>query len=224
MGRLARVCLLGLGERRTKLLDRELGEPLAHVDGLLEGLALDDTGDETTGESITTIVLEMLTFDGLDEYLPGTVGVVDLVLADGVDRDLLHVNLTALLCGDSDCRVGTLCDNDCPGPLCVLLGAVGDSLGDLLDVLSVKVVGLSEGSGLGLIADEDVDVRKDLIERILEELRNEGSGKVENERLRSLSNYASFDCSQERTLFLAAASSARALMAGTQTVKWKPPT
>lgn len=34
-------------------MDGELGEPLAHVNGLLEGLALDDSGDETTGESIT---------------------------------------------------------------------------------------------------------------------------------------------------------------------------
>ena len=56
--RLAGVCLLGLGERGAKLLDGELGEPLAHVDGLLERLALDDTGDEATSEGITVTVLD----------------------------------------------------------------------------------------------------------------------------------------------------------------------
>ena len=39
--------------RRSQLLNGELGEPLAEVDALLEGLALDDTGGETTGEGVT---------------------------------------------------------------------------------------------------------------------------------------------------------------------------
>jgi hypothetical protein len=56
--RLAGVCLLGLGERGAELLDGELGEPLAHVDGLLQRLALDDTGDEATGEGITVTMLD----------------------------------------------------------------------------------------------------------------------------------------------------------------------
>ena len=56
--RLAGVCLLGLGERGAELLDGELGEPLAHVDGLLERLALDDTGDEATSEGITVTMLD----------------------------------------------------------------------------------------------------------------------------------------------------------------------
>ena len=53
MLRLAGVCLLGRGVRGAQLLDAQLGEPLAHVDGPVEGLALDDTGDKTTGERIT---------------------------------------------------------------------------------------------------------------------------------------------------------------------------
>jgi hypothetical protein len=56
--RLAGVCLLGLGERGAELLDGELGEPLAHVDGLLERLALDDAGDEATSEGITVTMLD----------------------------------------------------------------------------------------------------------------------------------------------------------------------
>lgn len=163
-------------------------------------------------------------FWGMREWnLPSTVSVVDLVLANGVDGDLLDLDLAALLCGDSDGGLGALCEDDGPGPLCVLLGAVGNGLGDLLDVLGVDVVRLGEGSGLSLVADEDVDIREDLVERVLEELCDERSGQVEDEGLDSVSCYLLL--AQVRpTLFLAAASSARALMAGTQTVKWKPPT
>lgn len=39
--------------RRSQLLDTEASEPLTHVDALLEGLALDDTSGETTGECVT---------------------------------------------------------------------------------------------------------------------------------------------------------------------------
>lgn len=60
--RLAGVCLLGLGERGAELLDGELGEPLAHVDGLLERLALDDAGDEATSEGITVTMLDRRCF------------------------------------------------------------------------------------------------------------------------------------------------------------------
>jgi hypothetical protein len=47
---------VGLSRERVRgaqLLDAELGEPLAHIDGGLEVLALDDTGNEATGEGIT---------------------------------------------------------------------------------------------------------------------------------------------------------------------------
>ena len=109
-----------------------------------------------------------------------------------MDGDLLDIDLAALLCGDSDCGVGTLCEDDGPGPLCVLLRAVGNSLGNLLDVLGVDVVRLSEGSGLGLVANEDVDVGEDFVERVLEELSDERSGQVEDERLRCISSLQSF--------------------------------
>jgi hypothetical protein len=140
-----------------------------------------------------------------------------------VDGNLLHVDLAAVLCGDGDGGLGALCEDDGPGPLCVLLGAVGDNLGDLLDVLGVDVVRLGEGSGLSLVADKDVDVGEDLVKRVLEELCDERSGQVKDEGLDSVS-YHLLLAKVRLTLFLAAASSARALMAGTQTVKWKPPT
>jgi hypothetical protein len=206
--RLAAVSLLGLGVRRTQLLDAELRKPLAHVNGLVERLALYDASDEASGEGIT-----------------GTVGVVDLVFADGVDGHLLDVYITTILRADGDGWVGALGENDGPCALAVLLGHVGDLLGDLLDILGLNIVRLSEGGGFGLVADEDIDIGQDLIERVLEELRDEGGGKVEDELLhKSASEICRTQSEAVRTLSLAAASSASALMAGTQTVKWKPPT
>jgi hypothetical protein len=123
---------------------------------------------------------------------PSTVCVVDLLLADGVDGNLLDIDLATLLCGDSNCGVGALCEHDSPGPLCVLLGAVGDGFSDILNVLGVDVVRLGEGSGLGLVADKDVDVGEDLVERVLEELGDEGSGQVEDEGLHCVSWKNSF--------------------------------
>jgi hypothetical protein len=164
--RLAAVRLLGLGVRRTQLLDAELRKPLAHVDGLVKRLALYDTSDEPTGESIT-----------------GTVGVVDLVLADGVDGRLLDIYITTILRCDGDGWVGALGENHGPGALAVLLGHVRDLLGDLLDVLGLNAVRLSKGGGFGLVADEDVDIGQDLVKRVLEELRDEGGRKVEDKLL-----------------------------------------
>jgi hypothetical protein len=47
-------------------------------------------------------------------------------------------------------------------------------------------VRLGKGGGFGLVADEDIDVRQDLVERVLEELGDEGCGKVEDEDLPKL--------------------------------------
>jgi hypothetical protein len=44
---------LGEYSRRSKLLDALAGEPLAHVDAVIEGLARDDTSAEAAGEGIT---------------------------------------------------------------------------------------------------------------------------------------------------------------------------
>ena len=150
-------------------MDAELGEPLAHVDGLFERLALDDTRDETACKGITS-----------------TVGVVDLVFADCVDRYFLDIDITAVLRADSDGGVGTLGDDNSPWSLGVFLGQVRNLLRNFLDVLGLVTVGFCECSGLGLVTDEDVDVWKELVEGILEELCNEGSRKVENIWLQEL--------------------------------------
>jgi hypothetical protein len=162
--------LLGLRVRRTKLLDAQLRKPLTHVDGLLERLALYNSGDEASSESIT-----------------GSVGVVDLVLADGVDGNLLDIDITTVLRADGDGGVGALGEDNSPCALAVLLGHVGDLLSDLLDVLGFNVVRFGKSGGFGLVTDQDVNVGHDLVERVLEELRDEGRGEVENELLHQVS-------------------------------------
>jgi hypothetical protein len=117
------VCLLGLRERRSELLDAQLREPLAHVDGVLKRLALDDTSNKASSESIT-----------------GSVGVVDAVSANGMDWHLLDFSTAALLCSNGDSGVGALSDDHSPGTLRVLLGTLSNDLRNLLDILLGVVV------------------------------------------------------------------------------------
>jgi hypothetical protein len=112
--------------------------------------------------------------------------------------DLLDIDLSAILRAHSDCWAGALCDDYSPGALGVLLGPVGDALRNLLDVLRLDVVRLGECGGFSLVADEDVDVGQDLVERILEELCDEWGGKVEDEELGRVSMVCllSFVCTE----------------------------
>ena len=96
--------------------------------------------------------------------------------------DLLDID-AAVLCSNGNGRLGALCDDDCPCALGVLLGALCDGLGDLLNILGLDVVRLSECGRLGLVADQDVNVGQDLVKRVLEELGDERCGKVEDEDL-----------------------------------------
>ena len=101
-----------------------------------------------------------------------------------MDSNLLNLKLTALLRSDGDGRVGTLSEDDSPWPAGVLLGQASNLLCNLLYVLGLVAVGFSEGSGLGLVTDQNVDVWEDLVKRILEKLADERSREVENEWLR----------------------------------------
>ena len=183
------------------LADGESGEPLAHVDGALKSLALGDTGEEASGKCVT-----------------GTSGVANVVLVDLVDGESLDVVLA--LDGD-DGRLGALSDDGNTLALLVLLGKVGEVLGDGGDVGGLEVVGLGVGGGLGLVTDDVVPVRRGLVKLVLEELGNEGSVEGESEGLMTVSIMIKyFAVKKVQTLFFAAASSARAMMAGTQTVRW----
>ena len=149
--------------RGTQLLDAQLGQPRAHIDTLLDALALGKTSKEAASEGVT-----------------GTSGVGDLVLADNVDGEGLDV-VVAL--DGNDGGLGALGDNDSALALGVLLGQVGHVLGDGRDVLGGEVVGGSEGASLGLVADNVVPVRGGLVELVLEELADERSREREHEGL-----------------------------------------
>lgn len=56
------------------------------------------------------------------------------------------------------------------------------------------------GLSLGLVADEDVDVRKDLVDLGLEELGDEGSREVHGEGLRNGKRVSLVSCSSRRVV------------------------
>lgn len=136
---------------------------MAHVDGLLDRLALDDTGSEAASEGVT-----------------GTVGVVDFGGVDGVDGVLLDLILTL---DGNDGRLSALGDDGNALALGVLLGKVGKSLCDLLNIGGVEAVRLGVGGGLALVADHVVPVGSGSIKGLLEELADEGGGEREDEGL-----------------------------------------
>lgn len=82
-----------------------------------------------------------------------------------------------------DGGVRALGDDDGSLPGRILLGQVGDVAGDVGDVVGVEGVGVGVGAGLGLVADEVVPVGGRLVERVLEELRDEGGAEAEGEDL-----------------------------------------
>lgn len=157
--------------RRSKLLDAQTSEPLAHVNAGFEGLVLEDTSQETTSKGVTS-----------------TVGVVDLLLLDSVNGELLNIVLTL---DSNQGRVGTLSDNGNSLSLGILLGKVGEVLDNIPGLLAREAVGLGVGGGLGLVADDVVPVRGAGIDNLLEELRDERSRQGENKRLVVLSSLLS---------------------------------
>ena len=154
-----------LNLRRTQLLDAELGQPLAHVNGLLEALALHNSGTQPTGERIT-----------------GTVGIMDLLLGDFVNGVLLDLNTA---CGRDSSHGGesSLCNDHDTGALSVLLLKGSELLGDFGDVSQTPAVALRVSEGFGFVANKIVDVGDDAVELVFEELGDEGCREVEDENL-----------------------------------------
>lgn len=149
--------------RWAQLAQTDSREPLSHIHTPLQALALGNTRKEATGERIASAI-----------------GVVDLLGVDLVHREGADVVLA--LHGD-DGGLGALRNDGGALALLVLLGQVSEVLGDGRDVLCLQVVGLGEGFGLGLVADDVVPVRRGLVQRILEELADEGSVEGQRERL-----------------------------------------
>lgn len=98
--------------------------------------------------------------------------------------DGVLLNLVLALHGD-DGGVRALGDDGDAGALGVLLGQVGEGLGDGGDVLrnAGEVVGLGVGGGLGLVADYVVPVGRRGVQRVLEELSDERRRQVHHEHL-----------------------------------------
>lgn len=148
--------------RRSKLLDTETSQPLAHVDALLDRLVLDKSGNEATGESVTS-----------------TVGVADSLGVDGVH----WVRLGTLALGGDDSWEGALGDDGNSLPLGVLLGQIGQVLGDLSDVGGLEAVALGESQSLALVTDDDVPEWGALVKGLLEELADEWGREGDDEGL-----------------------------------------
>ena len=78
--------------------------------------------------------------------------------------------------------LGSLGEDDNTRPLLVDLGQSTGLLGDFLQVLSPSIL-LPESSTLNLVTEEDVTVGKNLLERLPEEVDEEVSRDVPEERL-----------------------------------------
>lgn len=148
--------------RRSKLLDTKAGQPLAHVDALLNRFVLDKTSNEATGKRITS-----------------TVGVADLLGVNGMH----WVRLGALALGSNDGWEGTLGNDGNSLPLGVLLWQIGQVLGNLSDVGGLETVALGIGQSLSLVTDDDVPVWGALVKGVLEELADEWGGEGDDEGL-----------------------------------------
>jgi len=149
--------------RRAQLAQAQGGQPPAHVDASLQLFALCNTGEEAARERVA-----------------GASSVDNLLLADRVYRERLDFVLTL---HRHDRGVGALSDDGRPLALAVLLWQVRKVLGDGLDIVRVQVVRVGVGRGLGLVANHVIPVRRRLVERILEELRDEGCREREDEWL-----------------------------------------
>lgn len=149
--------------RRSQLPQTLRRKPRAHVYASLDAFTLHHAGEETTGKCITS-----------------TRGVDDLVLANSVHGERLHLVLTL----DSDHSWLRALGNDSNSlSLRVLLWQVGQSLGNGRDVVCVKIVRVSVRDSLSLIANHIVPVLCGLIKRVLEELRDERCRERQDERL-----------------------------------------
>ena len=118
------VLLLLGGEAGTQQSDALTSQPMAHVNTGVELLALDDPGDETTGESVSS-----------------SVRVVDFFRVDGMDLVLLHRGFGAVDTGHGDDGgIGTLSDDHDSRTTGVLLREACKVLCDLGDVLGLSAI------------------------------------------------------------------------------------
>lgn len=149
--------------RWPQLAQAQSSKPTSLVDAGLDAVALDHASEEAAGKGITC-----------------TSGVYDLVLVDLVDGERLWLTLVL---HSNDGGVSAL-RNDCDTlALLVLFGQVCEVLGNRRNVVGLKIVRVSVGLRLRLVADNVIPVRSGLVERFLEELWDERRGQRKDERL-----------------------------------------
>lgn len=133
---------------------------------------------------ISTIRLrEMIEEKDLSDS-PSTVRIADLLRLDRVHCKLLELDIAAVLANRDDGRVRALRNHHRSRAAGVLLARQGgDGLGDLGHVLGGDAVRLRVREHLVLVAEQEVPVGRGLVERVLEELRDEGRAEVQDEGL-----------------------------------------
>lgn len=100
-------------------------------------------------------------------------------------HDLLDdVDTTAQLRRHRHRRIRALREHHRALPLLIRLGQPRNRRRDRLDIVLCRdAMRLRVRRGLGLVADQDVDVGEHGVERVFEELRDKGRGEVEDEEL-----------------------------------------
>jgi len=155
------VDVAGVG--RANLLDDLMGKVVALGDSRGNVGTLDKLRNKSTAEGITS-----------------TVAVNDLGLRDGNNGVLLNGSVSL----SNNGVVNTLGEDNETLTLGVDLGQLGDVGSDSLDVLGIgQVVGKGIGLSLTLVTKDNIHVRKDFVEDLGEELRNERGGEVHGEDL-----------------------------------------
>lgn len=152
------------GHPRWTQFAQALGcEPLSQINTSLDILALDDACEEAAGKCVTCA---------------GSIH--DLFLANRVHW--VRLGITLALDGN-DGRIGALGDDGNTLTLFVLLGQVGQMLGNGGNVVSVELVRVSVRHSLRLVSDHIIPVWCGLVERLLEELRDERRRERQDKRL-----------------------------------------
>lgn len=133
--------------------------------GIFGGLAEDECTQEATGKGVTRAV-----------------GVDDLVVRQTVNLE--DLGLVRLVAEHEDGVVGTLGKDNNTRSGSISLRQESDGAGDSWQVFGIGVAGgQSPCLSFGLVTDDNIGIREDLLELVGEELGNEGRGKVEDEGL-----------------------------------------
>ena len=140
---------------------------MARLYGLIEGLACDKRTNETAGESVTRAVR-----------------VDDLRVRERVHGEDLGV--VRVVGGDDGRALRAVRDDDRARASGVRLGLRRERLRDRREVLLREARRARPCLGLGLVADDDVAVRDDLLQLHAEELGDEWRGEVQDEDLRGV--------------------------------------